>query len=217
VRQIFYFGTEAEQEDGRAWMNSLLMASYNDMGTVPFWKGLELGKPFEGYRPSCLEPEVTDVIPKTEFPATDEMVQVANSQVAEVHALPEIDPPYSAVYHTWNEDPYGGGWHEWKADYRLDEVMCRMRKPVESEDIYIVGEAYSYGQGWVEGALDTAESMVEDFFGLKRPSWLQKDYALMPNPCPGCEDLDGCIEFEDPDGKILDSVTPDCLEPIEVS
>jgi hypothetical protein len=218
VRQIFYFGTEAEQEDGRPWANSLLMASYNDMGTVPFWKGLELGKPFEGYRPSCLEPEVTDVIPKTEFPATDEMVQVANSQVAEVHALPEIDPPYSAVYHTWNEDPYGGGWHEWKAGYRLDEVMCRMRKPVESEDIYIVGEAYSYDQGWVEGALDTAESMVEDFFGLKRPYWLKpKDYALMPNPCPGCEDLDRCIEFKDRGGKTLDAVTPDCLEPIEVS
>jgi lysine 2-monooxygenase len=217
VRQIFYFGTEAEQEDGEPWMNSLLMASYNDIGTVPFWKGLELGKPFEGYRPSCLESDVTEVIPKTEFPATDEMVQIANSQVAEVHALPSIDPPYSAVYHTWNEDPYGGGWHEWKADYRLDEVMCRMRKPVESEDVYIVGEAYSYGQGWVEGALDTAESMVEDFFGLKRPSWLDKDYPLMPNPCPGCGDLDGCIEFHDPGGTILDSITPNCLEPVEES
>jgi len=217
VRQIFYFGTEAEQEDGRPFMNSLLMASYNDMGTVPFWKGLELGEPFRGYRPSCLEPEVTDVVPMTEFPATEEMVKVANGQVAEVHALPSIDPPYSAVYHTWNEDPYGGGWHEWKANYRLDEVMCRMRKPVESEHVYIVGEAYSYGQGWVEGALDTAESVVEDFFGLTRPSWLEKDYALLPNPCPGCGDLDGCIEFSDPGGTILDSVTPNCLEPIEES
>jgi monoamine oxidase len=145
------------------------------------------------------------------------MVHVANSQVAEVHALPSIDAPYSAVYHSWNEDPYGGGWHEWKANYRLDEVMCRMRKPVESEDVYIVGEAYSYGQGWVEGALDTAESMVEDFFGLKRPGWLDKDYPLMPNPCPGCGDLEGCIEFHDPDGKILASVTPNCLEPVEES
>jgi monoamine oxidase len=217
VRQIFYFGTEAEQEDGLPFMNSLLMASYNDIGTVPFWKGLETGEPFRGYRPSCLEPGATDIVPKTEFPATDEMVQVANSQVAEVHALPEIDPPYSAVYHTWNEDPYGGGWHEWKADYRLDEVMCRMRKPVASEHIYIVGEAYSYGQGWVEGALDTAESMAEDFFGLERPPWLQADYPLLPNPCPGCGDLDGCIEFKDPGSTILDSVTPDCLTPIEVS
>ena len=80
-----------------------------------------------------------------------------------------------------------------------------------------MGVAYSYGQGWFLGALDTAESMLEDFFGLKYPSWLQPNYALMPNPCPGCGDLEGCIEFWDPDGQILDSVTPDCLEPTEVS
>ena len=215
VRQIYYFGTEGEQPGGLPFMNSLLMASYNDISTVPFWKGLEFGEPFPGYRPSCLEPGVTDVIPRMEFPATDEMVYVANSQVAEVHAIPEIQPPYSAVYHTWNEDPYGGGWHEWKANYRLDEVMCRMRKPVESEDIHIVGEAYSYGQGWVEGALDTAESTLEDFFGLKRPAWIPKSYALMPNPCPGCGELEGCIEFKDKDGKILDSITPSCLKPVE--
>jgi monoamine oxidase len=216
VRQVYYFGTEAEQENGLPFLNSLLMASYNDISTVPFWKGLEIGDPFKGHRPSCLEPGVTDVIPKMEFPATDEMVTVANSQVAKVHALPEIDPPYSAVYHTWNEDPYGGGWHEWKANYRLDEVMCRMRKPVDAEDIYIVGEAYSYGQGWVEGALDTAESMVEDFFGLKPPTWLTPaGYALMPNPCPGCGELEGCIEFKDPDHTILDSITPNCFKPIQ--
>ena len=215
VRQIYYFGTEGEQEGGLPFMNSLLMASYNDISTVPFWKGLENGEPFLGYRPSCLEPGVGDIVPKTEFPATAEMVDVANRQVAQVHALPEIPVPYSAVYHSWNEDPYGGGWHEWKANYRLDEIMCRMRKPVENEDIHIVGEAYSYGQGWVEGALDTAESTLHEFFGLKRPTWLKKDYPLMPNPCPGCGDLEGCVEFKDPGRKILSAITPSCLKPVE--
>ena len=153
-------------------------------------------------------------MPKMEFPATDEMVQIANRQVASVHALPEIPPPYSAVYHTWNEDPYGGGWHEWKANYRLDEVMCKMRKPVAKQDIYIVGEAYSYDQGWVEGALDTAESMLEDFFGLKRPAWLPSDYQLLPNPCPHCGDLDTCIECKDYT-QTLDDATPNCLKAIQ--
>jgi lysine 2-monooxygenase len=215
VRQIYYFGTEGEQEHGLPYMNSLLMASYNDISTVPFWKGLENGEPYQGYRPSCLEPGVKDIVPATEFPATDEMIQVANRQVAQVHALPELPLPYSAIYHTWNEDPYGGGWHEWKANYRLDEVMCRMRKPVVEHDIYIVGEAYSYSQGWVEGALDTAESTLQEFFGLKTPAWLKpKDYALLPNPCPGCGDLEGCVECKDC-AKVLDSVTPNCLKAVE--
>jgi hypothetical protein len=215
IRQTYYFGTEGEQQDGLPYMNSLLMASYTDISTVPFWKGLEGGPRYEGYRPACLGPGVEDHIPDMEFTATDEMVQVANRQVAAVHALPDLPMPYSAAYHTWNEDPYGGGWHEWKANYRLDEVMCRMRKPVPHHDIYIVGEAYSYGQGWVEGALDTAESMLEDFFGLERPSWLtDKTYALMPNPCPGCTDLERCVECTDC-AETLQSITPNCLEPVE--
>jgi hypothetical protein len=142
-------------------------------------------------------------------------VRIANRQVMEVHDQRELPDPYSAVYHDWSEDPYGGGWHEWKANYRIDDVMCRMRHPVDSEDIYIVGSAYSYGQGWAEGALDTAESTLEDFFGLPRPTWLKDpSYQLMPIPCPGgCGDIeDQCIETEDC-RKALDSMTPNCLAP----
>jgi len=218
VRQVYYFGTECEQVGGQPFLNSLLMGSYNDISTVPFWKGLEEGPAFKGYRPSCLEPGVAAdaIVPKMECVATDQMVDIANRQMAEIHAQPEIPSPYSAVYHDWSNDPYGGGWHEWKAGFRLDEIMCQMRKPVASHDIYIVGEAYSYGQGWVEGALDTAESTLEDFFGLRRPAWLKDpSYPLLPNPCPGCGDLTGCIPSKDC-GKSLAGMTPNCLKQIEV-
>jgi len=214
VRQVYYFGTEAEQEGGRPFLNSLLMASYNDISTVPFWKGLEGGDAYAGYRPSCLEEGVRNVMPTMEYTATDEMVRAANTQVAEVHALPELPLPYAAVYHDWSGDPYGGGWHEWKANYRLDEIMCRMRKPVPDHDVFVVGEAYSYDQGWVEGALDTAESTLQEFLGMPRPAWLPKKHPLLPNPCPGCGDLEGCIETEGA-AKILSKITPDCLAPVE--
>jgi hypothetical protein len=215
VRQIYYFGTEGEQKQGLPYMNSLLMASCNEV--IPFWKGLENGESYDGYRPSCLEPGVEEIVPRTEFAATDEMIRVANRQVAQVHGLPEIPMPYSAVYHSWNEDPYGGGWHEWKANYRLDRVMCRMRKPVAEHHIHIVGEAYSYHQGWMEGALDTAESTLQEFFGLKVPAWLApKDFPLLSNPCPGCDDLEGCVKCRD-FAKILDSVTPSFLKAEEES
>ncbi|MGH8399456.1 MAG: flavin monoamine oxidase family protein, partial [Gammaproteobacteria bacterium] len=83
------------------------------------------------------------------------------------------------------------------------------------QDIYIVGEAYSYNQGWVEGALDTAESTLQQFFGLKWPSWLSdKEYSFLPNPCPGCGDLEGCVECTDAK-KDLDAVTPNCLKAIQ--
>jgi hypothetical protein len=214
IRQVYYFGTESEQKSGKPWMNSLLMASYNDIGTVPFWKGLESGTPYAGYQPSCgagPSPATGD-----ELPASDQMVRIAHKQVEEVHGLPEIPLPYAAVYHSWNDDPYGGGWHEWKAGVRLDEIMCRMRRPVPEHDVYIVGEAYSYGQGWVEGALDTAESMLQEFFGLKQPAWLHMGgNSLLPNPCPGCGPLPdhppACVPVNKATADLA-AITPDCLK-----
>ncbi|HMQ64272.1 MAG TPA: FAD-dependent oxidoreductase [Flavilitoribacter sp.] len=214
IRQVYYFGTESEQAGGQPWLNSLLMASYNDISTVPFWKGLEYGEPFEGHRPSCIEPGVRTMVPNLEYQPTDEMVYVANKQLAEVHAQQEIPQPYSAVYHDWSGDPYGGGWHEWKANYRLDEIMWKMLKPVSGDDIFIVGEAYSIGQGWVEGALDTAETMLEEYFKLERPKWLDPSYALMPVPKGGCGKLEGCIPATEM-GASLDSMTPNCLDQIQ--
>jgi hypothetical protein len=81
----------------------------------------------------------------------------------------------------------------------------------------VVGEAYSYGQGWVEGALDTAESTMQEFFKLPKPVWLKDpQYQLLPNPCPGCGDLDVCLQCKDC-GKSLAEMTPNCCKPIEVS
>jgi hypothetical protein len=64
----------------------------------------------------------------------------------------------------------------------------------------------------VEGALDTAESTLQEFFGLKIPAWLApKDYPLLPNLCPGCDDLDGAVKVKDC-AKILDAITPNSLK-----
>ncbi len=50
----------------------------------------------------------------------------------------------------------------------------------------------------MEGPLDTAESTLQEFFGLKIPAWLApKDYPLFPNLCPGCDDLKGAVKVKD--------------------
>jgi len=57
-------------------------------------------------------------------------------------------------------------------------VMPFMRRPVPGESVHVCGEAYSTQQGWVEGAFCTAEKMLQEHFGLKRPDWLPADYYL---------------------------------------
>ena len=46
-----------------------------------------------------------------------------------------------------------------------------------AERVFLCGEAYSVSQGWVEGALNTAERMLEEHFGLPRPAWVHPDGA----------------------------------------
>ncbi len=181
LRQTFYFQTEGEEKGGDpANDNSLMMVSYNDLGSVPFWKALEvqtLGEEhaFRG-RPN---PFVAgSPVPDTPFAITEQMVAAAQDLVRVVHGLEFVPEPYTAAYHDWSDDPYGGGWHAWKAGTRFWEIMPKVRQPLPDEQVFICGEAYSINQGWVEGALQTAELMLEEHFGLKRPSWLPSDYSL---------------------------------------
>lgn len=181
LRQTFYFQTEGEFGGDPQNLNSLMMVSYNDLGSVPFWKALEaqtLGPAshFHG-RPNPFV-KAGGEMPHTPFPITSQMVDTAQALVRQIHNLEFVPEPYSAAYHDWSADPYGAGWHAWKAGTRFWEIMPRIRKPVAGEDVFICGEAYSINQGWVEGALQTAELMLEEHFGLRRPSWLPSDYSL---------------------------------------
>jgi monoamine oxidase len=55
-----------------------------------------------------------------------------------------------------------------------------MRHPNAQYQVYICGEAYSNNQGWVEGALTSAELMLKESFKLPHLSWLPCDYDLGP-------------------------------------
>ena len=97
IRQTIYF-TSLNDADPKIISKkpSLLLASYNDIETVPFWKGLEKGDFVEG--------------PK-ECRATTLMVQEAHKQITEMHGQLELPLPYAAAYKDWSKKPYGGGWH----------------------------------------------------------------------------------------------------------
>lgn len=170
VRQIYYFGTEQDQPGGeRGNTRSLLMASYNDSTTVPFWKGLAHGPAYVGGR----VPKGCDhAVPLADCMATKAMVESAHQQILRVHSLVDVELPYTAVYHDWSADPYGGGWHQWKAGYRYNLLMPKIRQPVASERVFICGEAYSSNQGWVEGSLQTAEHVLREYFDLPWPEYL---------------------------------------------
>lgn len=172
MRQCYYFGTDETND------NSMLLGSYGDMETETFWKALSDDKLlFEvkaNKSASLLElQELNDV------QATQMMVNELMNQLRELHGPDVTIPdPYVTWFKDWTDDPFGAGYHAWKAGFSVKDVMPYMRKPLVDESIHIIGEAYSDQQGWVEGAFCVAELMLQDYFGLSRPYWLSPDYYL---------------------------------------
>lgn len=170
MRQCYYFGTDPENN------NSMLLGSYGDMETETFWKALSDDKVLFKVRAnkstSLEELHKFDDVQATEF-----MVNELINQLKEVHGI-DIPQPYVTYFRDWTDDPYGAGYHAWKAGFSVKDVMPYMRKPLIDEQIHIIGEAYSDQQGWVEGAFCEAEKMLQTHYKLDWPYWLDPDYYL---------------------------------------
>lgn len=184
IRQVVYFGDNAM--DRRAKPVYGILASYDDIYYTTFWKPLEL-TPAE----SRTIPESMDVQP-LEGPRTapPNMVKTLRQQLATLHFGPQADyssvpEPLETRYMDWSLPPYNAGYHAYKPHYNMGEVQQMIRKPSQLMDgtdapIYIVGESYSNDQAWVEGAFCTAESVLNEFFGLE-PYISEKHYPFI---CP---------------------------------
>jgi len=83
--------------------------------------------------------------------------------------------PVAGAAMDWAINPFGGGVNFWNVGVDVNTVYWEMMQPFGSAGddlpIYVVGEGYSVFQGWVEGALWTAEAVLEGKFGLSAPSW----------------------------------------------
>jgi lysine 2-monooxygenase len=191
VRQCYYWASSAPSG------NAVLMATYNNGIAVPYWQSLQSGKPFtqdlvidgdpfqgrafaqvnrvsqrlNGATGMVGAPHLTPLVLRT---ATDAMVERAHAQLMELHDVKYAPPPYDAHFQDWTVDPFGGGWHQWKSNSYEEQLIPYMQQPMQEEQIFIVGECWSDSQGWVQGALNTSEAMLQDMMGLTWPDWLLK-------------------------------------------
>ena len=145
IRQIYYFGTEP---DRRAGATGYLTMGYFDRPQLDYWAGLRRLEQPVGSGFTMLDPN---------GPVATEVCR----QIGIVHGLHQPLPaPLSVGFMNWEDDPYGGAWHTWNQGVKSWEVMKKIAAPVPGTELHIVGEAWSANQGWVEGALETAEALV---------------------------------------------------------
>jgi len=186
IRQIVYFGNNAAVQKGDPVYG--ILASYDDEQFTSFWQELELEPNTERKVP------ISENYQPLEGPRNvpERMVKMLRKQLAAVHFGPQSDysdvpAPLEAKYMDWSLPPFNAGYHAYAAHYNICDVQQKIRKPsqlIEGEDadIFIVGETYSNDQAWVEGAFCTAESVLNDFFGIK-PIINNKDYPFICTAC----------------------------------
>jgi len=168
ARQVFYgIGVGGSAEENAR----ILMASYCDLESTDFWSGLA---------------QMGDGHMLTESRVDGHhagLIGAANRQLQTLltGGNGEIPAPVWLGFADWSRDPFGGGWHEWRPGVDVLSAIPRMRHPF-GEDVpaYVCGEAYSFFQGWIEGALMSAERLLEQEFQLSRPDWIPADYPLGP-------------------------------------
>jgi monoamine oxidase len=174
IRQCYYWATAQAHGADPDNRKGVLLASYDDGQNTAFWGGLtdpDHHPMFEA-RHDAFTAEIPGSDDWGEYTPTASMVAEADRQLREIHDARYTPSPYAAAYMDWSADPFGGGVNFWNVHARSPKVVPAMTKPVADVPVYVCGEAYSNGQGWVEGALETAELVLQTHFGLAQPDWL---------------------------------------------
>ena len=159
----------------------MLLASYDDGSNIGFWDGLRPRRTKNWLAPAVLKAAIDDPFVGTnedetgaddngglnqywyQYKAPRRMVTEMARQLKEIHDLDYTPRVRNAAFRDWGEDPFGGGWNSWYIGVRSGEVRDKIVHPIDDCPMYICGEAYSDYQGWVEGALQTADIMLAKF------------------------------------------------------
>lgn len=184
IRQCFYW--EVQEKAPGIDGNACLLASYDDDLSVTFWEGLRRRAPrtmlWAGRRGEAHQThaEVKSAASSSteagepdhwsDYRAPAAMIAEAHRQIVMMHGVASAPEPIAAAYKDWTEGPYGGGVNFWQIGAKSWEVIPAIVNPRPGVPVYVCGEAYSNEQGWVEGALQTAELMLQDHFGLPKPA-----------------------------------------------
>jgi len=184
LRQVYYFGN-----NGTATPPVYgLLASYDDMEFTTFWQQMQLSG--KERRKVPLSQDYQPLLGPAKAP--DVMERMLRLELAKVHFTDwpprgdRIPQPLETTFLNWGLNPFGAGYHGWSSHYDIGAVMQNIRTPTYmatglNAGVFIVGEAFSNDQGWVEGAFCTAESVLVDFLGLKSIADTSK-YPLICKP-----------------------------------
>ena len=157
ARQFYCLGSETTRLPSEDTNGYGVLMAYCDMQSVNVWKKLVANPDPSGF---------------TELAGDCPLARQVHGEATLVIGKTGLQP-IAACFQDWSVDPYGGGWHYYARGHDGVLDSAAMLKPMPDRELYVCGEAYSRAQGWVEGALERAETMLQRHFGLGKPNWLK--------------------------------------------
>jgi len=187
MRQCYYFPTNEAfnssinniypkyiQKSDNAKSNAVLLSSYGDMVTQSFWKALSdqpLNTDAYSLKESISDKSAPESSHYEVLDNNSSFVKEMLKQLEELHYIKDLQMPLKVYFKDWTDDPFGAGYHAWKATADVPNTRLFMRDIFRDGTFHIIGESYSTQQGWVEGAFFEAERVMKDHFGLSIPKW----------------------------------------------
>ena len=159
MRQVYYWKVNPDDQQG-------VVLIYDGGLSKSYWEQLDV------VSSSASQAKRRDRAPGapvwSDYAASPRILFEAHRQLLELHGLSDEDvpTPFASACISWGRDPYGGGAHFWNQGVRSHDVAQKILQPIEGWPVFICGECWSHEQGWVEGALQTAEAMLQAHFGL---------------------------------------------------
>ncbi len=173
IRQCYYWAVEGEETAGDPLNRNGVILLYNDGESMDFFGGYMNSADFYTTRSNrWVGPGANGSADWNNNPAPTRMVAEAHQQVVNMHGARGVPEPYAAATVDWSDNPYGGGVNFWNASVNSTEMIPKVAQPKPDLPVYIVGEAYSRSQSWVEGSLETSELVLQSKFGLAAPAWV---------------------------------------------
>ncbi|MCH9610036.1 MAG: hypothetical protein S4CHLAM81_08520 [Chlamydiales bacterium] len=148
IRRCIYFGSEQEGIGGEEGNRRSLICASSQCLYDSFWDSFSGGKEFA--------------------PGVGEgAVWQAEKQLEILHGTTKMPHAYTASFIDWSEAPYFGAYFYWRTGARPEDLVQYFQHPFVGEPFYVIGSAFSQKQGWIEGALDSADNLLKNYFFIE--------------------------------------------------
>lgn len=146
IRQVYYYGSDTGQQ-------SFIMGYCDDYNTGLWMK--------DESRWRIASSKLQELHIGNSHVASPTIIEKAEQQLRLIHGREEALGARCGIVKRWSD-----AWHFWDSGIKPWDVATRLIRPFGGIDLFTCGEAYSLEQGWVEGALKSAERVTLEM-GIK--------------------------------------------------